>query len=46
MSDKRPIAPTGDTAAYLVWLVDTVIRDAVPQSTESAVTTLHYLSSK
>ena len=44
--DERTLAPVGDTAAFLVWLVDTVIRDAVPLSTESAVTTLHYLSCK
>ena len=44
--DERTLTPVGDTAALLVWLVDTVIRDAVPLSTESAVTTLHYLSCK
>ena len=44
--DERTLTPVGDTAAFLVWLVDTVIRDAVPLSTGSAVTTLHYLSCK
>ena len=41
--EERTLTPVGDTAAFLVWLLDTVIRDAVPLSTESAVTTLHYL---
>ena len=44
--DERTLDPVGDTVAFLVWLVDTVIRDAVPLSTGSAVTTLPYLSCK